>query len=115
MRTARPTPIFVSARAEMVNVPSFELPEMLRIAPGDPTRSYLCLKAFAAISAEEGAQTLTYLAQSSEIAGRSGGYYVHCALAHPGVHARSDVDALRLWELSAQLTGVDFRPATASA
>ncbi|HEV7431999.1 MAG TPA: SDR family NAD(P)-dependent oxidoreductase [Steroidobacteraceae bacterium] len=73
------------------------------------------VKALTAISAEEGALTLMYLAQSVEVAGRSGGYYVRCALAQPGTHARNDPDALRLWEISAQLTGVDFQPATASA
>ena len=43
-----------------------------------------CFKAVAAISPEQGAQTLIYLAQSEEVAGRSGGYYVRCALAETG-------------------------------
>jgi NAD(P)-dependent dehydrogenase (short-subunit alcohol dehydrogenase family) len=66
------------------------------------------VKTVAAIAPENGAQTLTYLAQSEEVAGRSGGYYVRCALAEVAVQARSDADAMRLWQVSAQLSGVDF-------
>jgi NAD(P)-dependent dehydrogenase (short-subunit alcohol dehydrogenase family) len=70
-----------------------------------------CIKAVAAIAPDDGAQTLTYLAQSDEVAGRSGGYYVNCALTNAAVQARSDGDARRLWQVSAQLTGLDFPPA----
>jgi NAD(P)-dependent dehydrogenase (short-subunit alcohol dehydrogenase family) len=73
------------------------------------------VKALAAISPEAGARTLIYLAQSAEVAGRSGGYYVDCTLTDPAPQACSDADALRLWQLSAQLTGVDFRPANLPA
>jgi NAD(P)-dependent dehydrogenase (short-subunit alcohol dehydrogenase family) len=73
------------------------------------------VKKVAAIAPDEGAQTLTYLAQSDEVAGRSGGYYVNCALADAAVQARSDADAVRLWQVSAQLTGLDFPPATLPA
>ena len=69
------------------------------------------LKAVAAISPEAGAQTLIYLAQSAEVAGRSGGYYANSAPAEVAAAARSDADALRLWQLSAELTGLDFKPA----
>ena len=62
------------------------------------------------LSPERGAQTLIFLAESPAVAGRSGGYYVDCALAEPAAVARNDADALRLWQLSAQLTGLDFRP-----
>ena len=72
-------------------------------------------KAISAISPEAGAQTLTYLAHSAEVAGRSGGYYVHSALAEAAVRARSDADAVRLWNVSARLSGLDFRPATTPA
>lgn len=67
-----------------------------------------CVKAAAAITPEYGARTLTYLAQSDEVAGQSGGYYVRCALRQTSVQARSDADARRLWQLSAQLTGVSL-------
>jgi NAD(P)-dependent dehydrogenase (short-subunit alcohol dehydrogenase family) len=72
------------------------------------------LKAVVAISPEAGAQTLIYLAQSDEVAGCSGGYYANSAPAEVAVAARSDADAVRLWQLSAKLTGLDFKPAAAS-
>ncbi len=67
-----------------------------------------CVKSVAAITPEKGAQTLTYLAESDEVAGRSGGYYVRCAPCETATQARSDADAERLWQLSAALTGVNF-------
>ncbi len=67
-----------------------------------------CAKAVAGITPEQGAQTLIYLAESEEVAGRSGGYYVRCALSETAPQARSDGDAERLWQLSAELTGVSF-------
>lgn len=65
-------------------------------------------KATHGLSAEEGAQTLIYLAQASAVAGRTGGYYVRCVAATPAARARSDADAAQLWQISAQLTGLDF-------
>jgi NAD(P)-dependent dehydrogenase (short-subunit alcohol dehydrogenase family) len=68
------------------------------------------LKRSAALTPEQGARTLVYLAESPEVAGRSGGYYVDCRQAEPSAAAQSDADALRLWQVSAQLTGLDFPP-----
>jgi len=62
------------------------------------------------LTPEQGARTLLYLAESPAIAGRSGGYYVECRPAEPSPAAHSDADALHLWQVSAQLTGIDFRP-----
>jgi retinol dehydrogenase 12 len=59
-----------------------------------------------ALSPEEGAQTMVYLASSPEVAGRTGGYYDRCAPAEPSREARSEADALRLWELSAEISGI---------
>jgi NAD(P)-dependent dehydrogenase (short-subunit alcohol dehydrogenase family) len=59
-----------------------------------------------ALSPEEGAKTMVYLASSPEVAGRSGGYYDRCAPAEPSRAARSDDDARRLWTLSAQIAGL---------
>jgi NAD(P)-dependent dehydrogenase (short-subunit alcohol dehydrogenase family) len=59
-----------------------------------------------ALSPEEGAKTMVYLASSPEVAGQSGGYYERCALADPTPEARSDADARRLWDLSAGITGI---------
>ena len=70
-----------------------------------------CWKALAGLPPETGAATLIYLAAAPALAGRSGGYYVRCELAEPSARARSDDDALRLWQISAQLTGLDCPPA----
>ena len=59
-----------------------------------------------ALSPEEGAKTMVYLASSADVAGRSGGYYDRCAPAEPSRAAQSDEDARLLWELSAKITGV---------
>jgi NAD(P)-dependent dehydrogenase (short-subunit alcohol dehydrogenase family) len=59
-----------------------------------------------ALSPEEGAETMVYLASSPEVAGRSGGYYERCAPAEPARTAQDDVGARRLWELSAEITGI---------
>lgn len=40
------------------------------------------------------------------MAGRSGGYYDRCAPAEPSHAAQNDADAKRLWELSAEITGI---------
>jgi NAD(P)-dependent dehydrogenase (short-subunit alcohol dehydrogenase family) len=59
-----------------------------------------------AISPEEGARTITYLASSPDVTGATGGYYYKCALSEPTQAARNDADAKRLWEVSAGLAGV---------
>ena len=66
------------------------------------------LKSVVGISPEEGAETLIKLAESPQLAGSTGGYYVRGALAKSSARARSDADAEHLWSASAQLTGVDL-------
>jgi len=63
-------------------------------------------KKIAAITPEEGAKTIVYLAASPEAAGKSGGYYYKSALATPSAAARNDADARRLWEATARIAGV---------
>jgi NAD(P)-dependent dehydrogenase (short-subunit alcohol dehydrogenase family) len=58
-----------------------------------------------AISPEEGAQTLVYLATSPEVAGVSGGYFVKCRLTRPSADAENDEAARRLWDATARLAG----------
>lgn len=58
-----------------------------------------------ALSPEEGAKTMVYLASSPDVATQSGGYYARCAPAEPSPAAQNDADARRLWELSARLAG----------
>lgn len=59
-----------------------------------------------ALSPEQGAQTIIHLASSPDVEGESGGYYVKSRLAVPSAEARNDADAKRLWDLSAQISGV---------
>jgi NAD(P)-dependent dehydrogenase (short-subunit alcohol dehydrogenase family) len=63
-------------------------------------------KPVGAISPQEGAKTIIYLASSPEIAGRSGGYYYKNKPATPTKEAQNDADAKRLWDISARLSGV---------
>jgi NAD(P)-dependent dehydrogenase (short-subunit alcohol dehydrogenase family) len=59
-----------------------------------------------ALSPEQGAKTLVYLASSPELEGRSGGYYSDCVPTAPSAAAQSDENALRLWQLSARIAGI---------
>ncbi len=63
-------------------------------------------KPLGAISPEEGAKTIVYLASSPEVEGQSGGYYVKCKLAVPTRAAQNDADAKRLWDASAKIAHV---------
>ncbi len=63
-------------------------------------------KRFGGLTPEQGAQTLIYLASSAAVARDTGGYFYKCRPAPISARARSDEDARRLWEISAQLTGV---------
>jgi NAD(P)-dependent dehydrogenase (short-subunit alcohol dehydrogenase family) len=55
------------------------------------------------ISAASGAKTSIYLAASSDVEGKTGGYYVRCKPGHMSKKAQSDDEARRLWEVSEQL------------
>jgi NAD(P)-dependent dehydrogenase (short-subunit alcohol dehydrogenase family) len=61
-----------------------------------------------ALTPEQGAQTIIYLASSPDVEGKSGGYYYKSALAVPTTEAQNDADAARLWDVSARLSGVGF-------
>jgi retinol dehydrogenase 12 len=58
------------------------------------------------LSPEQGARTSVYLATAPELAGQSGGYYRDCRRVAPSPAALSEADASRLWQESAQLTGL---------
>ena len=53
-----------------------------------------------------GAGTVVYLAESPDVAGHTGGYYVTSKRRNPSRAARDDVLAGRLWDVSARLTGL---------
>jgi NAD(P)-dependent dehydrogenase (short-subunit alcohol dehydrogenase family) len=62
-------------------------------------------KPIGAISPEEGAKTIIYLASSPEVARSSGEYFTKCAPAAPSAEARNDQDARKLWDISAEIAG----------
>ena len=63
-------------------------------------------KPIGAITPEEGAKTIIYLASSPAVANVSGLYFQKCKVATPTAEARNDDDAKRLWEISAQIAGM---------
>ena len=60
-----------------------------------------------AISSEEGAETLVYLASAPEVANVSGAYFYKCRPATPTKEAQDDAAAQRLWIESAKLAGLE--------
>ena len=61
-----------------------------------------------ALTPEQGAETIIYLASSDDVAGKSGGYYEKKQLTAPSRAAQSDADAKRLWDISAKIAGMGF-------
>lgn len=57
-------------------------------------------------SLREGAATSVFLATSPDVSGKTGGYYVRSALTAPSKDARDPEIARRLFDLSAQMTGL---------
>ena len=57
-----------------------------------------------AISPENGAKTIIYLASSAEVSGVTGQYFYKCKPSTPAKEARDDASAKRLWEATATLT-----------
>jgi retinol dehydrogenase 12 len=60
-----------------------------------------------AISSEEGAETIVYLASSPEVADLTGGYFFRCRATAPAPQAEDDNAARRLWQESAKLAGIE--------
>jgi NAD(P)-dependent dehydrogenase (short-subunit alcohol dehydrogenase family) len=58
------------------------------------------------ISSEAGARTSVYLASSPDVADVTGQYFYKCRVAKPSDAALDDAAAARLWDVSAELTGV---------
>ncbi|HKD80546.1 MAG TPA: SDR family oxidoreductase [Candidatus Angelobacter sp.] len=61
-----------------------------------------------AISPEQGAETIVYLASSDEVAGSTGLYFYKCKPANPTQEAQDDKSASRLWQESEKLAGITF-------
>jgi NAD(P)-dependent dehydrogenase (short-subunit alcohol dehydrogenase family) len=62
-------------------------------------------KPVGAISPEEGAKTIVYLASSPEVAGVSGRYFFECRPVTPTREAQNDEDGERLWKISEEIAG----------
>jgi retinol dehydrogenase 12 len=60
-----------------------------------------------AITPEQGAETIVYLASSPEVAAISGEYFYKCRPATPTAGARDDAAAARLWNESAKLAAME--------
>ncbi len=56
-----------------------------------------------ALTPEQGAETLVYLASSPDVEGVSGEYFVKCRRATPTLAAQDDEMARRLWEETARI------------
>jgi NAD(P)-dependent dehydrogenase (short-subunit alcohol dehydrogenase family) len=59
-----------------------------------------------AISPEEGARTIIYLASSPKVEGVTGEYFYKCRVETPTSEARNDADARRLWDISEKIAGL---------
>ena len=59
-----------------------------------------------ALSPQQGAETLVYLASSPEVAGITGEYFHKCRPVKPSSEARNDAIAERLWVETARLAGI---------
>ncbi|MEY4706763.1 MAG: hypothetical protein RJB58_486 [Pseudomonadota bacterium] len=69
-------------------------------------RMFQVAKPIGAISPEEGARSIVYLASAPSVEGVTREYFYDCAITAPTAEARSDVDALKLWEASVKIAGV---------
>lgn len=70
------------------------------------SRAVRAAKIFA-ISPQEGAQTIVYLASSADVAELSGEYFYKCRQATPAKEARDHAAAERLWVESAKLANLE--------
>lgn len=75
---------------------------LTRTAPGIFNWLY---KRFVA-NAEKGAETSIYLASSPDVAAITGGYFEDRKQVTPAPAAQDDAAARRLWDISAQMTGI---------
>jgi retinol dehydrogenase 12 len=85
-------------------------PGVVRTGFGHNTQGLMnfVVKAFGLffLTAERGARTSVYLSSSPEVEGVSGQYFIKCRPAKPSREARDEQLAERLWQVSAELTGV---------
>jgi NAD(P)-dependent dehydrogenase (short-subunit alcohol dehydrogenase family) len=63
-------------------------------------------KPIGAISPEDGARTIIYLASSAEVAGVTGEYFYKCRPQAPTKEAQNEADAAKLWQISEGIAGL---------
>jgi NAD(P)-dependent dehydrogenase (short-subunit alcohol dehydrogenase family) len=61
-----------------------------------------------ALTPEQGARTIIYLASSPEVRDITGQYFYRCQPMTPSTAAQSDEDARRLWDISAKLAALEI-------
>ena len=66
------------------------------------------VESLVATTVPEGAETQVYLTASSDVAEVSGEYFYELRPRVPSEEARDDEDARRLWEVSGELSGVEY-------
>jgi retinol dehydrogenase 12 len=85
-------------------------PGVVRTGFGQNTEGWMrfVVQSFAGffLTAEQGARTSVYLSSSPEVEGVSGQYFIKCRPKKPSGDAREEQLAERLWQVSAELTGV---------
>ena len=74
--------------------------------PGVVSRAYKVVEPLLTVAPEKGAETTVYLASSPQVEGVSGGYFAKCKPARTSRAAGDAGLARRLWDVSAELTGL---------
>ncbi len=69
-------------------------------------RVFRLVKPVGAISPEDGAKTIIYLASSPDVADVTGAYFSKCRPATPTQEAQNDADAAKLWQVSEGIAGL---------
>jgi NAD(P)-dependent dehydrogenase (short-subunit alcohol dehydrogenase family) len=64
------------------------------------------IQSMAAISPEEGAKTIIYLATSPNVEGLTGKYFSNCEETAPSAKAKDMAAARQLWDVSLEMTGL---------
>src|SRR5262249_49133847 len=75
-------------------------------APGWSKPLLAVAKKLLMITPEEGGSRIVYLATSPEVEGKTGGYYDNNVEREPAKLAQDNAVAAKLWDVSAQLTGL---------
>ena len=87
--------------------PGYISTELQNPLPGWIKYTFRALTNIIGKTIEEGAQTQIYLAVSEEVEGVTGLHFADCKENEPSKNAQNDVEAKKLWEVSAKLVGLN--------